>query len=101
MLIGKKEIDFGVVKEGSVPQQTIELTNMFSNNINITGATASCGCTKPYVKIGILEAGMSTNVTIGINTSGKKGAIKKTASISYTNNGIPEKYVITVKVTVE
>lgn len=101
MLIGNKEIDFGVVKEGSVPQQTIELTNMFSNSINITGATASCGCTKPHVKIGKLEAGMSTNVTIGINTSGKKGAIKKTATISYTNNGIPEKYAITVKVTVE
>jgi hypothetical protein len=101
MLISKKEINFGKVKEGLVPQETFELTNMFPESILITGATASCGCTKPYIKIGKLDSGSSTNVTIGINTSGKKGDIKKSATISYTHNNIPEKYVITVKVTVE
>lgn len=101
IILSKNEIDFGLVKEGTNVNESITLTNMFSNVINITGATASCGCTKPQVKIGTLDPGMNISVNIGLNTSGKKGLVKKTASINYTNKGIPERIVIPIKATVE
>jgi hypothetical protein len=69
--------DFGDVARGAKAEFRYELTNLYEEDIRITGVRSSCGCTSPRIEKNTLKTHETTAIVAKINTDrflGKKGA---------------------------
>lgn len=80
----KTEHDFGSVKENAVLKYTFKFENTGKNDLLITKAQASCGCTVPEYSKEPIKPGESGVIKVSFNTAGKKGEQTKTISV-YAN----------------
>ena len=66
-------IDLGSVIEGATVIHHEQIVNSGNNPITILSTGASCGCTKPSIKTGVIMPGEILDLVINFNTTGKKG----------------------------
>jgi hypothetical protein len=77
-MFNKLDHDFGTVARGADTVYRFEITNLYKQDMNITGVRSSCGCTSPSVEGGpIIKTHEKVYVAARFNTRthvGQKGA---------------------------
>ena len=91
----KKVYDFGTVNEGEVVETVFTVTNTGKNNLVITNAQPSCGCTVPVWPKEPIKPGDTGEIKVKFNTSGKPNRQNKT--ITLTTNTESGREVLTLK----
>jgi hypothetical protein len=91
------EHDFGKVAEGEKVGYVFSFENKGTDNLVITSATSSCGCTVPKYDKKPIPPGGTGNLEVVFNTSGRNGIQTKTISVS-SNASRP---VVLLKITAE
>lgn len=95
----ESEFDFGKIKEGEVVEHTFSFTNTGENDLIITNAKGSCGCTVPYYPTEPIPAGETAEIKVSFNSKGKSGVQRKTVTI--TANTDPAQTVLNLTSEVE
>ncbi len=88
--------DFQKIYEKSGPvSYTFIFTNEGEHPLNVTSATASCGCTTPEFTKGVVKPGETGTIKVEYNPLGRPGPFVKTITVQ--NTGIPSTVVLTIK----
>ena len=90
--------DFGVLNEGEVIQYEFNFTNKGQQDIIITEAKASCGCTVADFPGRPIKTGEGEKITVKFDSKGKGGMNDRT--ISVITNGNPAVYNLTIQARV-
>lgn len=85
---------FGQLNEGEKVQYQFEMTNIGSEEIIITRAEGSCGCTVPEYEQKPLPPGQKSYMLVTFDSQGKGGHNEKHVKIK--TNGIPSEYKLTI-----
>lgn len=93
--LDKKVYDFGTVNEGDIVETSFKVTNSGKNNLVITNAQASCGCTVPVWPKAPIKPGETGDVKVKFNTTGKPNRQQKT--ITLTTNTESGREILTLK----
>lgn len=78
----KTEYNFGTVNEGDIVETTFVVTNAGKNDLVISNAVGSCGCTVPTWPKEAIKPGESADVFVKFNTSGKPNRQTKTVTLT-------------------
>ncbi len=89
--------DFGKVTEGEKVSYTFTFDNKGTDNLIISSATTSCGCTVPKYDTKPISPGASGNLEVVFDTSGRNGMQTKTITVK-SNASKP---VVLLKITAE
>ena len=95
----KKIWDFGTITEGEVVEHTFRFTNTGTNDLIISNASASCGCTIPEWPKEPIAPGEKGEIKVEFNSNGKKDMVTKDITILANTN--PVKTILQIKVFVE
>ena len=87
--------DFGTVAEGEFVETVFTVTNSGKNDLVITNAQPSCGCTVPVWPKAPIKPGDSAEIKVKFNTSGKPNRQNKT--ITLTTNTESGREILTLK----
>jgi len=87
--------DFGVVARGSKQEYAFVLTNLYKEEVHISGVRSSCGCTSPRVTKDRIKTHEQSEILAVFNTRSFLGA--KSATITVT---IDEPFYAEVQLTV-
>lgn len=90
--------DFGQVKEGEQVEHTFMFTNTGENDLIISDAKGSCGCTVPYYPREPIAPGATGEIRIKYDSKGKSGMQRKNVTI--TANTDPGKTVLNIQTEV-
>jgi hypothetical protein len=90
--------DFGTINQGDKVEHIFAFKNTGKNNLIITNAQASCGCTVPEWTKDEIKPGESGQIKIIFNSAGKSGAVIKTVTLM-TNTEVGSE-VITFKANI-
>ncbi len=93
------EHDFGNIKEGDNVDYTFNFTNSGQNDLQITNAQGSCGCTVPEYPKGLLKPGEASKIKVSFSSAGKSG--KQEKSVTLTANIANQFKVIRIKANIE
>jgi Protein of unknown function (DUF1573) len=89
--------DFGKVAEGEKVSYTFKFDNKGAENLIISSATTTCGCTVPRYDTKPIPPGTSGNLEVIFDTSGRSGMQTKTITVK-SNASKP---VVLLKITAE
>lgn len=92
------EHDFGQVTAGEVVEHTFVFTNTGENELIISDAKGSCGCTVPYYPKEPIAAGETGEIKVKYDSKGKNGMQRKNVTI--TANTDPGKTVLNIQTEV-
>lgn len=81
MVFNKKEHDFGDINQGDKVSYTYTFKNTGTNDLVITSATGSCGCTVPEYSKEPIKPGKSGKMKVSFDSAGKTGSQTKTVTI--------------------
>ncbi len=95
----KKIWDFGTINDGEVVEHTFRFTNTGTNDLIISNASASCGCTIPEWPKEPIAPGEKGEIKVEFNSNGKKDMVTKDITILANTN--PVKTILQIKVFVE
>ena len=95
----KKIWDFGTITDGEVVEHTFRFTNTGTNDLIISNASASCGCTIPEWPKEPIAPGEKGEIKVEFNSNGKKDMVTKDITILANTN--PVKNILQIKVFVE
>jgi len=95
----KKIWDFGTITDGEVVEHTFRFTNTGNNDLIISNASASCGCTIPEWPKEPIAPGEKGEIKVEFNSNGKKDMVTKDITILANTN--PVKTILQIKVFVE
>lgn len=95
----ENEYDFGKIKEGDIVEHTFTFTNSGENDLIITNAKGSCGCTVPYYPTEPIAPGETGEIKVSFNSKGKSGVQRKTVTI--TANTDPAQTVLNLSSDIE
>ena len=95
----KKNWDFGTITDGEVVEHTFRFTNTGTNDLIISNASASCGCTIPEWPKEPIAPGGKGEIKVEFNSNGKKDMVTKDITILANTN--PVKTILQIKVFVE
>ena len=95
----KKIWDFGTIIDGEVVEHTFRFTNTGTNDLIISNASASCGCTIPEWPKEPIAPGEKGEIKVEFNSNGKKDMVTKDITILANTN--PVKTILQIKVFVE
>jgi len=99
MVFESLEFNFGTIKQGESVTHEFVLVNNGKEDLIITNAQGSCGCTVPlYPKEPIAKGGKGT-IKVTFNSAGKMGLQDKTVTI--TSNAKNSPVILHLKGTVE
>jgi hypothetical protein len=76
-MFNKTEHDFGTVARGADTVYRFEITNLYKQDMHITGVRSSCGCTSPTVENDTIKTHEKAYIVARFNTRtfvGQKGA---------------------------
>ena len=94
-----EEYNFGTIKQGESVTREFNFTNTGKEDLIISNAQGSCGCTVPiWPKEPIKKAGKNT-IKVTFNSAGKMGMQDKTVTITSNAKNSPK--VLHLKGTVE
>jgi hypothetical protein len=89
--------DFGKVSEGEKISYTFTFDNKGTENISISSATTTCGCTLPRYDKKPIPPGARGDIEVVFDTSGRSGMQTKTITVK-SNATTP---VVLLKITAE
>jgi hypothetical protein len=92
------EHNFGKLKDGEKPFTTFKFTNTGKEDLVISNATGSCGCTVPEWPKEPIKPGKSGSIKVEFDSKDKLGEQIKTVSV--TSNTEPSINTLTIKATV-
>ncbi len=87
--------DFGIVARGSKQEYAFIVTNIYKEDVHISGVRSSCGCTTPRVTKDRIKTHEQSEIVIAYNTRSFLGA--KSATVTVT---IDEPFYAEVQLTV-
>ncbi len=90
--------DFGKLTQGEVVSHDFNFKNIGNNNLIITGASGSCGCTVPKWPKEPILPGKKGKLNVVFTSEGKKGIQEKTITIA--TNCEPATRIIRIKADV-
>lgn len=93
------EFNFGTIKQGESVTHEFTFTNTGKDDIIITNAQGSCGCTVPVYPKEPIKKGTKSVIKVTFNSAGKSGLQDKTVTI--TSNAKNSPVVLHLKGTVE
>lgn len=93
------EYNFNTIKQGESVTREFVFTNNGKEDLIITNATGSCGCTVPVWPKEPIKKGAKGNIKVTFNSAGKMGAQDKTVTI--TSNAKNSPVVLHLRGTVE
>jgi len=98
MVFTEAEYDFGTIKQGKKVMHVFTFKNTGKNDLVISRALGSCGCTVPEYPKQPISPGKTAKIKVFFNSTGKKGAQQKTVSVyaNVPNGGV----VITIKANI-
>lgn len=73
--------DFGKMTQGEKVSHAFYFKNTGSENLIISGASGSCGCTVPTWPKEPIKSGESEKITVVFNSEGKSGYQEKTVTL--------------------
>lgn len=95
MVFTENEFDFGTIKQGDKVNHYFTFKNTGANDLILTRANGSCGCTVPEFPKEPIPPGKTGKMKVTFNSAGKSGKQQKTVSV-YAN--VPKGgVVITIK----
>ena len=77
----EEEFDFGKITQGEIVSHAFKFKNTGNNNLIISGASGSCGCTVPHWPKEPVKAGEENNINVVFSSEGKSGYQEKTITI--------------------
>lgn len=86
MTFEKYEHNFGKVKEGDKVSYTFKFKNTGANDLIISDARGSCGCTVPQWPKEPVKPGAEGEIKVEYDSKGKNGVQNKTVSITANTN---------------
>lgn len=86
--------DFGKVESGPTYTTSFKFTNTGKENLYISAADASCGCTVPKWSRDPIKPGESGEISVEFDSKGRVGEQLKTVTV--TTNTNPNKNVLTL-----
>lgn len=92
------EHNFGKLKDGEKPFTTFKFTNTGNEDLVISNATGSCGCTVPEWPKEPIKPGKSGSIKVEFDSKDKLGEQVKTVTV--TSNTQPSINTLTIKATV-
>jgi len=93
------EYNFGTIKQGASETREFTFTNTGKEDLIITNAQGSCGCTVPVWPKEPMKKGSKNSIKVTFNSAGKMGMQDKTITI--TSNAKNSPIVLHLKGTVE
>ena len=93
------EFNFGTIKQGDSVNHEFEFVNNGKEDLIITNATGSCGCTVPQYPKEAIKKGAKQVIKVTFNSAGKMGMQDKTVTI--TSNAKNSPVILHLKGTVE
>jgi len=94
----QKEFDFGRIKEGILSHTAFKFTNTGKENLLISHATGSCGCTVPEWPTEFIKPGQTGEIKVQFDSKDKLGEQLKTVTVTANTN--PAATVLTIKAVV-
>ncbi len=99
MVFNKKEHDFGDIKQGDKVNYTFTFKNTGDNDLIISSANASCGCTVPEYTKDPIKPGKSGKMKVSFDSTGKTGVQTKTVTVrANTASGVE---TLTIKTNIK
>ncbi len=99
MKFSNVEYDFGTIDEGDVVETVFKFTNSGKNELIITSAKASCGCTVPEWPKQPILSGESGEIKVKFNSKGKPNKQQKQITLSTNSQKGKETLLIKAFVT--
>ena len=94
MTFNKVEHDFGTINQGDKVDYTFKFTNTGQNDLLISNAVGSCGCTVPEYPKEPIKPGKTGKIKVIFNSAGKSGQQTKTVTINTNTASGTEKLTI-------
>ena len=91
--------DWGTLEEGKSMTHLFKFRNTGKEDLIISDARGSCGCTVPEWPKEPIKPGQSSDIKVVFNSAGKGGQVNKTVTI--TANSDPSPITLVIKGTVE
>lgn len=99
MKFNKVEHDFGTINQSDKVEYTFKFTNTGKNDLIISNAVGSCGCTVPEYPKEPIKPGKQGKMKVIFNPAGKTGMQTKTITVNAnTPNGV-EKLTVKASIT--
>ncbi|MES2747258.1 MAG: DUF1573 domain-containing protein [Bacteroidota bacterium] len=99
MVFTENEHDFGTINQGDKVMHVFTFKNTGTNDLIITRANGSCGCTVPEYPKEPIAPGKTGTMKVSFNSTGKSGEQKKTVSVmANTPKGVE---VLTIKANIK
>ena len=95
----EEEFNFGTIKQGESVTREFTFTNTGKEDLIISNAQGSCGCTVPIWPKEPLKKGAKNVIKVTFNSAGKMGMQDKTVTITSNAKNSPK--VLHLKGTVE
>jgi hypothetical protein len=92
MVFADTNYDFGDITAGDKVSHVFLFKNRGNGDLIISGASASCGCTKPYYPHDVKHPGDTGTISVTFDSSNKEGKILKTITIS-SNSQPPYRFL--------
>ena len=99
MVFEVEEFNFGTIKQGESVTHEFSFTNNGKEDLIITNAQGSCGCTVPQYPKEPLKKGAKAVIKVTFNSAGKMGMQDKTVTITSNAKNSPK--ILHLKGTVE
>ena len=99
MTFGNEEFNFGNIKQGESVTHEFSFSNDGKEDLIITNAQGSCGCTVPLYPKEPIKKGTTGVIKVTFNSAGKMGMQDKTVTI--TSNAKNSPRILHLKGTVE
>ena len=81
MTFDEPEFDFGTINQGEKVEHVFKFTNTGQNNLVISKAYSSCGCTVADYPKAPIRPGESSKIKVVFDSSGKRNKNSKTITI--------------------
>lgn len=98
MTFERKEFDFGTIKENILSRTTFKFTNTGKNDLLVSNAIGSCGCTAPEWPEKPIKPGASGEIKVQFDSKDKFGTQLKTVTV--TTNTVPNQTVLIIRANV-
>lgn len=88
--LSEEEWDFGKIKEDERPVHIFTIKNTGKEELIISRARASCGCTATMLSSDNIKPGQSTELEVTFNPTGFNGVVKKEVYIDSNDPQLPK-----------
>jgi len=92
------EHDFGKITQGDVVETTFTFKNTGLNDLIITNATSTCGCTVPEWPKQPIAPGAEESIKVKFNSAGKSNKVTKTITLTTNTANGKESVVIKTEI---